>query len=155
MRTCWRRQRPSEQDAFRESSRSSIVLCSKGRASVSVGNQQHVDPFGSWSRGVSISSEKNCVVLVSATPSASCNQVCVNVIISPVSMLSLPTAHWRIVSGVKHLLGHAIVNDITHKHPTVIAKVDNIEHADHVVLLGVLDKAIMTVRGMVWRESSP
>ena len=70
-------------------------------------------------------------------------------------MLSLPTAHWRIVSGVKHLLGHAVVNDITRKHPTVIAKVDNIEHADHVVLLGVLDKAIMTVRGMVWRESSP
>ena len=32
---------------------------------------------------------------------------------------------------------------------------NNIEHADHVVLLGVLDKAIMTVRGMVWRESSP
>ena len=40
----------------------------------------------------------------------------------------------------------------TRINPSVTSKVDNIEHADHVVLLGVLDKAIMTVRGMVWSE---
>ena len=32
--------------------------------------------------------------------------------------------------------------------------VDNIEHADHVVLLGVLEWPIVTVRRMVWRRSS-
>ena len=43
----------------------------------------------------------------------------------------------------------------TRKNPSVIAKVDNSEHADHVVLLGVLDWAIVTVRRMVWWRSSP
>ena len=37
----------------------------------------------------------------------------------------------------------------------VTSKVDNIEHADHVVLLGVLNWAIVTVRRMVRRKSSP
>ena len=37
----------------------------------------------------------------------------------------------------------------------VTSKVDNIVNADHVVLWGVLDKAIMTVRGMARRKSSP
>ena len=47
------------------------------------------------------------------------------------------------------------MNGITRKNPSVIAKVDNIEHAYHVVLLGVLDWAIVTVRRVVWRRSSP
>ena len=47
------------------------------------------------------------------------------------------------------------MNGITRMSPSVTSKVDNIEHADHVVLLGVLDWPIVTVRRMVRRKSSP
>ena len=62
-----------------------------GPVFVSVQNQQHVDLLG---RGLQLSlfrPKRNCVVLVSATPSASFSS-CGDVNISPVSKLSLPTS---------------------------------------------------------------
>ena len=44
----------------------------------------------------------------------------------PSYLSRLPPTHWRIVSGVKSLVRHAVVNGITRKNPSVIAKVDNI-----------------------------
>ena len=114
--------------------------------------------FGSWSRGVCISSEKNCVVCQQHHQLHADNQVCVDVIISPVSKLPLPTSFGALVQCFRcqaHLKRHAVVNGKTRTSPSVTSKVDNIEHADHVVLLGVLDWAIVAVRRMVWRKSSP
>ena len=47
------------------------------------------------------------------------------------------------------------MNGITRISPSVTSKVDNIVNADDVVLWGVLDWAIVTVRRMVRRKSSP
>ena len=114
--------------------------------------------FGSWSRGVCISSQKNCVVCQQHHQLHADNQLCVDVIISPVSKLPLPTSFGALVHCFRcqpHLKRHAVVNGKTRTSPSVTSKVDNIEHADHVVLLVVLEWPIVTVRHMVWRKSSP
>ena len=138
MRTCWRRQWPSEQDAIRESSRSSITLCSKIWASVSVRNQQHVDTFLGCGLDLSLVCRRD-------------HQPSVQVIFTDFSRRTGAL----FFSGFKHVLRHAVANGITRISLSVTSKVDNTEHADHVVLLGVLDWPIMTVRRMVWRETSP
>ena len=69
MGTCWRRQRRANRMQFGEPA--VPVSSSTGSTSVSVRNQQHVDLLG---RGLELSlfrPKRNCVVLVSATSSAS------------------------------------------------------------------------------------
>ena len=64
-------------------------------------------------------------------------QACGDVIISPVSMLSLPTTFGALAHCFRFQASsrHAVVNGITRISPNVTSKVDNIVHADHVVLL--------------------
>ena len=160
MRTCWRRQWPSEQDAIRESSRSSIILCSKIWASVSVRNQQHVDTFLGCGLELSQFPSRRIAQCFSNTISSMRKTKCVcrrdhqpRIQVTFTDFLRRTGALF--FSGFKHVLRHAVANGITRKSLSVTSKVDNTEHADHVVLLGVLDWPIMTTRRMVWRETSP
>ena len=133
-RTCWHRQRPRNRIKFGEPAvpvsqfveQVGLVLLLRTGKCWS---------FGSWCPVVPISSGKNCVVMVLATPlrPRAANQACVDVFISPVfKFFLLPTS--VISSAHFHVSVFAVLNVIPHTSPSAISRVNNIMHADHVVL---------------------